>query len=179
MLKPELQAKFLQHLNSRKNKSEEGFTLIELLVVVIIIGVLAAIALPSLLGQVNKAKQSEAKQNIGAINRAQQAFFLDYQGFASSLSGLQIGIESQTENFTYTILETASETVVQNKAIARPPALKSYYGLVATLLGDAASSEALTISLACETKAPQQAVSDVALSAGKTGCDAAFTSLAK
>jgi prepilin-type N-terminal cleavage/methylation domain-containing protein len=38
-IQPELQAKFLQHLNNRKNRADEGFTLIELLVVVIIIGV--------------------------------------------------------------------------------------------------------------------------------------------
>ncbi len=64
-------AKLLQNL--RNKKGNKGFTLIELLVVVIIIGVLAAIALPNLLGQVGKARQSEAKNNLGAINRAQQA----------------------------------------------------------------------------------------------------------
>jgi type IV pilus assembly protein PilA len=64
---------------------------------------LAAIALPSLLGQVNKAKQAEAKNNIGAVNRAQQAYFLENQQFAPTLSDLQAGIKSQTDNFAYSI----------------------------------------------------------------------------
>ena len=68
-------AKLLQNL--RNKKGNKGFTLIELLVVVIIIGVLAAIALPNLLGQVAKGRQAEARNNLGAVNRAQQAHRLE------------------------------------------------------------------------------------------------------
>ena len=68
-------AKLLQNL--RNKKGNKGFTLIELLVVVIIIGVLAAVALPNLLGQVAKGRQAEAKNNLGAINRTQQAYRLE------------------------------------------------------------------------------------------------------
>ncbi|MEM8675963.1 MAG: prepilin-type N-terminal cleavage/methylation domain-containing protein [Cyanobacteria bacterium P01_G01_bin.67] len=68
-------AKLLQNLSNKKGN--KGFTLIELLVVVIIIGVLAAVALPNLLGQVAKGRQAEAKNNLGAINRSQQATRLE------------------------------------------------------------------------------------------------------
>ncbi|AFY50913.1 prepilin-type N-terminal cleavage/methylation domain-containing protein [Nostoc sp. PCC 7524] len=166
MLKPELQAKFLSHLSNRKNREEEGFTLIELLVVVIIIGVLAAIALPSLLGQVNKAKQSEARNYTGTVNRSQQAFFLEYQRFATDLSELQVGIRTASENYNYSV-ETANgsgsvASVAQFKGIASKDALKSYYGLVGTQLGDSATKEALTIAIACETKAPSKTVASIA-----------------
>ncbi|GAA6617109.1 type IV pilin-like G/H family protein [Scytonema sp. NUACC26] len=181
MLKPELQVKFLQHLN-RKKRTEEGFTLIELLVVVIIIGVLAAIALPSLLGQVNKAKQSEAKNYVGASNRAQQAYYLEYQLFASSLPALQVGIKNQTDNYSYAIngggysSGTIPNPYAQIKAVARKNALKSYYGVAGTTVGDVATSEALTVAVACESLSPTTAVAN---STNYLTCDNNYTTLAR
>ncbi len=157
-MKLEFQAKFLQHLNNKK-KQQEGFTLIELLVVIIIIGILAAIALPSLLAQVNKAKQSEAKNNIGVLNRAHQAYFLEYQEFQTVVSQLGVGIKTQTQNYQYNIEKGSNESTVVNRAGAIKPALKSYLGIVTTTevsTGSGATNEVVTVAQACESKDPMQ-----------------------
>jgi type IV pilus assembly protein PilA len=56
-------------------RSKKGFTLIELMIVVAIIGILAAIAIPNFMKFQCKSKQSEAKQNLGAIYVAMGSYY--------------------------------------------------------------------------------------------------------
>lgn len=151
-MKAKLPAKYLQSLNNKNKKHDVGFTLIEILVVIIIIGILSAIALPSFLNQSVKARQSEARTNIGAMNRAQQSYYLENQKFAeddasggtTAIDKLNIGIKNSA-NYTYTATPiTAIANNVVNKAqVNNNPELKSYAGGVF-------ASGNLTQSIMCE-----------------------------
>lgn len=124
----ELQAKFLQHIIKTKKNSNEGFTLIELLVVIVIIGILAAVALPSFLSQADKARESGAKTVIGSINRAQQAHRVEYTTFATSYTDLKISDPAAKD---YTIgPPKANAASAESKATATDSSLKDFTGKV-------------------------------------------------
>lgn len=143
-MKTEFKAKFLQYVANRKK--EEGFTLIELLVVIIIIGILAAIALPSFLNQANKAKQSEGKQYLSSINKGQQAYYAENTKFGSSIVALGIGLKTQTTNYKYGVGKDDTKGATSAAAPANT-ALRAYAGAV----GLVGTGEAKTTStILCE-----------------------------
>ncbi|MGA9382378.1 MAG: type IV pilin-like G/H family protein [Phormidium sp.] len=169
--------KLLLHLNQKKQESgEQGFTLIELLVVIIIIGILAAIALPSFLNQANKGKQAEGKQYVSSVNKAQQAFYTENSAFATdnnnAWGSLGVGIKTQTANYVYKIggdkngaWSTGDASVVNN-------ALKSYTGVVG-LVTPTGGGDVTAQSAVCETEKAGTAPTALTVGAGtaEVKCD--------
>lgn len=67
----------LARIRKSMKENDRGFTLIELLVVMIIIGILAAIAVPVFLSQREKAQDSAAKSDASAIGKALASYYVD------------------------------------------------------------------------------------------------------
>lgn len=175
-MKPELKVKFLQHLTHKK-KDEEGFTLIELLVVIIIIGVLSAVALPSLLNQAAKARAAEAKTNVGSMNRAQQAYYLEQQCFSTNVPDLVINLNLNTNNFIYSAEANGSITSgVTNFGSSLNNDIKSYAGGTFYIEYSGTVTEGATTTVLCENKnAGIENAAVPTLVAGETNPDCADT----
>jgi len=79
------------HKLRQRAQDEKGFTLIELLVVILIIGILAAIALPAFLNQREKAQDTEAKSAVRTAQTALETFYTDHQTYSGvDATGTQI-----------------------------------------------------------------------------------------
>jgi general secretion pathway protein G len=81
---------------SRANSRHAGFTLIEIMVVVVIMGVLAALLVPRLMGRTDDARILAAKQDIATLMQALKLYRLDNQRYPTTEQGLQALIARPT-----------------------------------------------------------------------------------
>jgi type IV pilus assembly protein PilA len=109
------------------HRNSKGFTLIELMIVVVIIGILAALAIPRFMRSTTKSKQSEAKQLLKQVYTMQRAYRQEYNSYcldgaaasaAAPAAFARIGVDVMASaRYTYTMaaaLNTFSCTATAN-----------------------------------------------------------------
>lgn len=88
---------------SKFHRNQKGFTLIELMIVVVIIGILAALAIPRFMTASTKSKQSEAKQILKQVYVMERAYFQEKGVYTNNLN--ELGVEIMTgARYAYTVV---------------------------------------------------------------------------
>lgn len=133
-----------------------------------ILGILAAIATPALLGQVRKGRQAEAKSNLGAIGRAQQAYRMENATF-TTLTRLPVNVGALKY---YTLDDDPAYAVPDSLGAAqRARAVSEYDNDIrnyASAVGRTAGG--VFEALICEANSPNDDTVSTSNSAGDVDC---------
>jgi type IV pilus assembly protein PilA len=120
----------------RRAEEEQGFTLIELLVVILIIGILAAIAIPAFLNQRAKAYDAAAKSNIRTAQTAMETYATDNNGAYPAT------VDTSQANDSLVKIEPS----LSNTPKVTGSSTGSNYSLVATANGPNGSADQFTLT---------------------------------
>lgn len=113
-------------------KRVRGFTLLEVMIVCVIVGVLAAIVLPSYQAQLRKSRRASAESHLMDIASRQQQYLLDNRQYASTLSALGLTTPNDVSTY-YTI--NACDGSVTCAVTGTPPS----FAVTATPIGSQAN----------------------------------------
>jgi len=121
----------------RRAEDEKGFTLIELLVVILIIGILAAIAIPAFLNQRAKAYDSQAKSNIKTAQIAEETYATDNNGTYAPAETMTTGDSGA--------LAVIEPTLKNTPAVTASAGNTTGYTLTATGSGTSGNPDSFTL----------------------------------
>lgn len=93
----------IARLRKALSQKDKGFTLIELLVVIVIIGLLAAIAIPVFLNQREKAYDAAVKSDLKTIAVIEETFFVDANTYEITAADLEAANATVSKGTSYTI----------------------------------------------------------------------------
>jgi len=123
------------------------------LVILMVMGSLLWVAVPSFIKVASNSRQLPAKEYVSSINKGQQAYFAEKNVFSTSVKALEIGIQTETENYKYYLLTTKKATF--NYGVSKQKDLKSYVGGVFVIPAkkfdsNASKNKITTTSILCK-----------------------------
>ena len=138
----------LARIRKAQEENESGFTLIELLVVIIIIGILAAIAIPTFLNQRQKGWDAASKSALKNAATAQESYYTEAN---PSSYGTEAQIETegfkQTANITFTVVTNNATTYC----------MEAFHASNATKVWKLSSTDGAPVVGTCAAPAPAPA----------------------
>src|SRR4051812_38966269 len=107
----------LARIRKAMDEKDQGFTLIELLVVMIIIGILAAIAIPVFLNQRKKARDTSTKADVSTVGKEIATYYVDGAGTLSVAVAAGVGTPSDGAGGYTTDLKLSNRTPPKNHRV--------------------------------------------------------------
>jgi type II secretion system protein G len=151
-------------------QSEQGFTLVELLVVMLILGLLAAIAIPSFFNQRDKARDADAKEAVRTAQTSIETYATDHDGQYNS-SGAGAVTATDLGNIEPTLRDLGTRLTIATPTGSGPPAddADNSYTVTVQSENDSEGVGAMKFSI---TRHGDGTLEHTCIANGKDGCPA-------